>query len=64
MIILILLLLETTGIFAYKYFQLQQQLIDQETTLLAETTPTPTEITDPTADWQTYTHEGYNFSFR
>jgi hypothetical protein len=66
LIVIIVLLVETTGIFAYKYFQLKQQLIDQETTLLTNASPTPTstEIIDPTTNWQTYTHERYNFSFR
>ncbi|MBU1071038.1 hypothetical protein KKG65_01340 [Patescibacteria group bacterium] len=48
LIILIILLASTTGIFAYKYFQLKQQL--DQLSLIPEPTPTP----DPTANWQTH----------
>jgi len=69
LIILIILLASTTGIFAYKYYQVTKQLdqltLDSQSRhseLDSESTPTPT--TDPTANWQAYTDPNNRFSFK
>lgn len=62
---LVILLLGTTGVFVYKYYELKQQFDNQqpassvaptETTI---TSPSPTD--DPTADWETYSNTKHNY---
>jgi len=59
LIILIILLASTTGIFAYKYYQAKQQL-DQ---LIPEPTASQAPNGDLT-DWKTYTNNDARFSFK
>ncbi len=72
--LLIALLLGISSLFAYKYYELKQQIDNQQPTpsdLVAKVitispspalSPKPT--TDPVADWKTYTNDKYNFSFK
>jgi len=59
-ILLILVFLSASSVFAYKYYQLKQQL--------AQTSPTPSAsiipTTDLTTDWKTYQNDQYNFEVK
>ncbi|MGC9343816.1 MAG: PsbP-related protein [Bacteroidales bacterium] len=67
--VLVLLLLATTGYFAYQNYQLRQELeglqlsvSEKEVNRPKLLTPTPTP--DITATWQTYTNEEYGLTFK
>lgn len=52
--------LGTTIVLAYQNFQLQKQI----SALQAPSFPTPTNISDPTANWFTYTNTKYKYSLK
>lgn len=62
-LLIIVLLLGATGVFAYQYYQLKQQLTDQSVPLTQSgndsPTPTATPIptTNPIASWKIYSNE-------
>ena len=69
---LVILLLGGTGVFAFKYYELKQQIDNQQPTPSAQPTkvtitPSPTlspsPITSPTVNLKTYSNEKYRFSF-
>lgn len=73
LVILVVLLLGTTSVFAYKYYEIKQLVDDGETTLSAApaksvtVSPTPMEslvTDDSTSDWKTYTNEKYDFEIK
>jgi len=59
-VVLILLLLTSTGLLAYQNFQLQKQIASLQSTPSPSPSPTP----DPTANWKTYTNQKLIFSFK
>jgi len=61
-ILVILLLLASTGVLAYQYYQLKTQTVNPtpspQPTLTPLVSPKPSaEAADPTADWETYTYQ-------
>lgn len=68
---LVVLLLSSTGLFAYKYFELKQQvdnqqfssptLPDKDLTTSLSPTPPPLPTTEPTANWKSYANEKHDF---
>lgn len=67
--VLILLLLGTTGFFAYQSYQLKQQALQKQPTSLPEATktpeiPSPVPTLDPTANWKIYENKNYGFSLK
>ena len=71
LVILVVLLLGTTGVFAYKYFELKQQvdnqqfssptLPDKDLITSPSSIPSPLPTTNPTANWKSYANEKYDF---
>lgn len=62
---LIILLFTTTSIFAYKYYQLKQQLNKTQPSPANKiTTTSPSPITDPTANWKIYINSEYGYSIK
>jgi len=62
LIVVIILLFLAIAFLAYQNYQLKQSLNQVQTILLSQ--PTPAPVTDPTADWTTYTNTKYKFSFK
>jgi len=70
---LVVLLLGSTGVFAYKYYELKQQINNQQpipSTPTTETqitpsppTPSPFPTVESSANFKTYSNEKYGFSF-
>ena len=69
LVCLVILLFGTTGVFAYKYYELKQQINCQQPTPSEVVIPTPSltlspsPTTSPTANLKTYSNEKYGFSF-
>lgn len=63
-ILVILLLLASTGILAYQYYQLKTQTVNPASSppLAPSLIPIPSQ--DPTADWKTYTDSQYKYSIK
>ncbi|MBU1085553.1 MAG: hypothetical protein ABIJ43_00615 [Candidatus Beckwithbacteria bacterium] len=62
-VLIILILLTSTAIFAYQYFQLKQITPQPQTTPTPLTIINPSPSLDPTADWKTYTSSKYTFKY-
>jgi hypothetical protein len=67
--VLVLILLGTTGFFAYRNYQLKQQITQTQPAPLPELIeqpeiPSPTPTTDVTINWQSYNNDEYKFSFK
>jgi hypothetical protein len=69
--ILVLILLGTTGFFAYQNYQLKQQIAEKMALLDVKSgkidqmeIADPTSTADPTADWKIYTNDKYGFTFK
>ena len=73
LVVLVILLFGATGVFAYKYFSLKQQVSNQSLRLLLRpteiTNPTvssilpPSPTTNPVANWKTYSTNAYIFKY-
>ena len=73
LIAIIILLLSVTGVLGYKYYELKQQMDNQQTTpspspQLVVSSPSPitspsTEL-DPMAGWKTYNNSRFNYSIK
>ncbi len=73
LVILVVLLLGTTGIFAYKYYEIKQQVDNRET--ISSATPAKNVTVDPTpvasmaptvvpdTEWKTYTNEIFTIKY-
>jgi len=73
LISLVVLLLGATGTFAYKYYQVKQQLDNQQSTplpspqlVVSSPSPviSPTSEIDPTSNWEIYENKTQNFSYK
>lgn len=74
LVVLTIILLGTTGAFAYKYYELKQQVDNLQptptvppakvTTTSSSPTLSPQPATDPTANWKSYTNSTHNISFK
>jgi len=65
--VLVLLLLGTTGLFAYQNYQLKKKVSREpfpSPTPTASTTASLTPTIDPTTEWQSYNNGEYKFSFK
>lgn len=63
-ILLAILLVGTGGYIVYLLNSLNAKVVSQQQTLEASTLPVPTFVSDPTADWKTYTNTKFGFSFK
>lgn len=68
---LIILLFGAASIFAYKYYQLKQQVSEKQPTpstkvTIASPSPisSPSPVTDPTTDWRTYNNGNFLYSLK
>lgn len=69
MILIIILLFGSAGLFAFQNYQPRQQKIQTPTPTQAQPTPAPTvsipaSTSDQTTIWKTYTNSDYGFSFK
>jgi len=74
LVILVILLLGTTGFFAYKYYELKQQVGNLQpassvspvkvTTTNPSLTLSPKPTTDPTINWKSYSNSTHRISFK
>jgi len=72
LVVLVILLLGVTGVFAYKYYELKQQVKKQPapSTLPVVTTLSPTPILspqptiDPTTSWKSYSNSTHHIFFK
>ncbi|PJE68920.1 hypothetical protein COU96_02585 [Candidatus Shapirobacteria bacterium CG10_big_fil_rev_8_21_14_0_10_38_14] len=71
---LVVLLIGTTGVFAYKYFRLKRQIDNKQpvpsvpptkvTTTGPSPAPSPLPTADPTTNWKTYSNSRFGYSFK